>query len=121
MTAQEISRTDDVIRLFLEKAAPLIRAEFTAASILLFGSRIRGDARPDSDLDAIVISPAFLGIPFVDRAGRLLRRIRFPHALDLLCYTPEEFERMKPLSFVVRCRARRHRSTLSPDRREGSL
>jgi len=38
--------------------AALERHGVTAKKAYLFGSRVKGDARPDSDIDLIVVSPA---------------------------------------------------------------
>ena len=61
--------------------------------IILFGSRARGDARPDSDFDLLIVQA---GQPGSSRWQELrcfrqsLRR--FPIAKDLLLFRPEEFE-----------------------------
>lgn len=42
----------------VEKAAARLHAARPEATIILFGSRARGDARPDSDVDFMVVLPA---------------------------------------------------------------
>ncbi|MFZ8852684.1 MAG: nucleotidyltransferase domain-containing protein [Armatimonadota bacterium] len=37
---------------------------------MAFGSRVNGTARPDGDLDLIVVPDAFEGIPFLERSRR---------------------------------------------------
>ena len=57
--------------------------------IILFGSRARGDARPDSDVDLLVIADSTK--PRYRRAAPLygvLSDILIP--MDILVYTPEE-------------------------------
>jgi predicted nucleotidyltransferase len=59
------------------------------AEIILFGSRARGDARPDSDLDLVVIEPDF------DRRGEEYGRLRkelrgLGVAVDLVIYRRRE-------------------------------
>ncbi len=69
-----------------------IVAEFAPSMVLLFGSRARGDARPDSDIDLIVVwkdeNPPFNRTAAVRLA---LGRVGFP--MDLAVVTPDEFAR----------------------------
>lgn len=57
--------------------------------IVLFGSQARGDARPDSDLDLLIIEASDL--PRHRRAARYLRALAgiFP-SKDLVVWTPDE-------------------------------
>lgn len=63
-------------------------------AVVLFGSRARGDARPDSDWDLLVLANGLIEDP-LDR-GRFLRQL-LPSGcrgmMALLARTPEEFER----------------------------
>ena len=79
------------------RVAEAIRRRFPDARVILFGSRARGDALRTSDLDLIVVSRAFEGVAFTDRASMVLRvlweeGVRLGVDVDLLCYTPGEFE-----------------------------
>jgi uncharacterized protein len=42
------------VRRLLSDQLPLLRERWNVASLGLFGSRLRNDARPDSDLDVLV-------------------------------------------------------------------
>ncbi|WP_456475850.1 nucleotidyltransferase domain-containing protein [Candidatus Pyrohabitans sp.] len=86
---------------FQKEALPRIVREFKPIKVIFFGSRVKGGAREDSDIDVIIISEAFRGIPFIRRMERVLKVARFPKHVDFLCYTPEEFERIKNSSAVV--------------------
>ena len=44
----------DAFRQVLRSELPFLKARWGVASLELFGSRLRGDARPDSDLDLLV-------------------------------------------------------------------
>jgi predicted nucleotidyltransferase len=68
---------------------------------LLFGSRIKGTADENSDIDVIVVSNAFANIPFIERMSLILKMIRFPKHIDFICYSPEEFARLKNKSSVL--------------------
>jgi predicted nucleotidyltransferase len=41
-------------RRLLREQLPLLKERYHVAAMALFGSRLRGDARPDSDLDVLV-------------------------------------------------------------------
>jgi len=60
--------------------------------IILFGSRARGDHKKESDYDFIIISRDFEGIPIFKRIEMVLD-VR--ENIDVICLTPEEFEREK--------------------------
>ena len=77
---------DEIVRKIVEAFAP--------RRIVVFGSRARGQAGPDSDLDLFVEMHSDL--PPRDRVRAVsdlfgLRR----WAMDLVVYTPQEVERMK--------------------------
>lgn len=93
---------DEWLEKFNNEAVPLIVREYNPARIIFFGSRVSGKAAEDSDIDVIIISETFRNIPFVNRMGELLNLIWFPKHVDFLCYTHEEFERVKISSSVVR-------------------
>jgi predicted nucleotidyltransferase len=70
--------------------------------IVLFGSRARGDARPDSDLDLLIVEESEL--PGPKRDARYYRALTgvYP-SLDLLAWTPEEVVQWQrvPNSFIM--------------------
>ena len=61
--------------------------------IYLFGSSVGSFVRPDSDIDLLLTSSTAL--PMHRRAGPLYRKITSPLPVDLIVYTPEEFNRKK--------------------------
>jgi len=75
--------------------------EFKPEKVLLFGSRAKGDARQESDIDLIVISPSFKKIPFIKRMPLVLKKVTFPNHVDYICYTREEYENIKDASSVI--------------------
>lgn len=87
----------------LKKEAPLDLAEIArrvqrplekagARRAVAFGSYARGEADGFSDLDLVVVVETDL--PFLDRAELLSEVVNaLPMGVDLLVYTPEEFER----------------------------
>jgi predicted nucleotidyltransferase len=71
----------EAVRRMLAVGAPI--------KIVLFGSRARGEARPDSDLDLLVIEESDL--PRYKRSGRYRQALLglFP-SKDIVVWTPEE-------------------------------
>jgi uncharacterized protein len=87
----------------IEEAGRRLSAAAPDADVILFGSRARGESRPDSDLDLLVIEPDF------DRRGeeygRLRRELRgLDVAIDLVIYRKREAEQWGnvPGSFLHR-------------------
>jgi len=70
--------------------------------IVLFGSRARGDSRPDSDLDLLIIEDS--GLPRYRRSARYRRALcgLFP-AKDVVVWTPDEVEEWRevPNAFIT--------------------
>jgi len=60
---------------------------------VLFGSFARGDADFASDVDLLLIQPTSL--PFVERGLAHRALFGLGVGLDLLVYTPEEYERLR--------------------------
>ena len=90
-----------MVKHFIDNAVPILKKEIHPVKILIFGSRVTGHPSPQSDLDIIIVSEAFAGIPLPLRMGKVLKIIRFERHVDIICYTPEEFERMKNNSIIL--------------------
>ena len=84
MTPQTKPTTESQIREFAAKVAN----EFGPDRIILFGSRARGDATPDSDTD-ILVEMSFDGHP-VWQAWEILKRVPRSFPLDLIVRTPTD-------------------------------
>lgn len=89
------------VEKFKKEALPKIIEEFHPEKVILFYSRIKGEAREESDIDVIIVAKTFKGTPFLKRMPMVVRKIRFSKHVDYLCYFPEEFERVKKTSSVV--------------------
>jgi predicted nucleotidyltransferase len=61
--------------------------------IMLFGSLARGDISTTSDIDMIIVKGTKK--KFLDRLDEIYSTLIPNVALDILVYTPEEFEAMK--------------------------
>ncbi len=91
-----------VTEQLLDEVVRRIRQAGSPRAIVLFGSRARGDARPDSDLDLLVLEDSVL--PRYQRSPRYYHALAglFP-AKDIVVYTPEEVEEWSavPNAFVT--------------------
>ncbi len=88
-----MTATAEVSDDLLQEMARVIVDEVEPKSIVLFGSRARGDARPDSDVDLLVIEQEPFGkLRSRRREAALLWRAlaRFPVPKDILVYSQEE-------------------------------
>ncbi len=86
---------DAELRRFIEENWGEIVATFSPRHIIVFGSRVNGTARPDSDIDLIIVSDAFEGIPFLQRVRLFHERIPWHLRVDAWCFTVMEFERLR--------------------------
>ena len=73
--------------------------------LILFGSYTRDDYTSDSDVDLILVSSDFKGKNFTKRSWGFYKfwhldpEIKYP--VDFICYTPEEFEKLKKRVSIV--------------------
>jgi hypothetical protein len=86
---------DPTIRRFLNDHWAGIEEKFSPNHFILFGSRIYGIPHEWSDIDAIIVSGVFAKTPRVNRSATFKRAIDLRLPMDVLCYTPEEFEDMR--------------------------
>jgi len=82
----------------LNHLAAQLRAMPEVHKVILFGSYSVGRRDLLTDLDVLVIMDSPLD--FVHRCAQLAGRIEVDVALDLLVYTPEEFEVMRSRPFM---------------------
>lgn len=81
---------DDVVQALVNEASP--------EKIILFGSRSRGDASADSDVDLLVVESGEFGIHNSRRKelARLSKAVAgFPFSIDILLYSHDEVERWR--------------------------
>jgi hypothetical protein len=75
--------------------AKTLKKHMNVNKLILFGSRARGDNFVTSDYDFVVVSEAFSGRPFTRRASLLYDFWNSRCDLEVLCYTPQEWDRLK--------------------------
>jgi predicted nucleotidyltransferase len=84
----------DIVRRIVETAAP--------EKVILFGSRARGDARPNSDFDVLVIKQS--DEPRYRRSAPLYAALAdLPVEVEVMVYTPGEVEEWSgvPQAFIT--------------------
>ena len=75
-----------------------LKNDASVRKVILFGSMARGDVREHSDIDLIVVKETEKR--FLDRLDEFYNGASV--AMDILVYTPQEFEEMKERPFVKR-------------------
>lgn len=88
----------DVTDALLDRMIRTIVDEVDPEQVILFGSRARGDARPDSDVDLLVIESK----PFGAGRSRHAEEVRLnralaasPFARDILVYSRDDIEQWR--------------------------
>ncbi len=76
----------------LNRWLPLLIAHEQPDKIILFGSYCAGEIGEWSDLDMVIVKET--DAPFLDRTRQILALLRPRVGLDVLVYTPEEFEQL---------------------------
>lgn len=80
------------LRQDIREAAARLHAARPQATVILFGSQARGDVRPGSDVDFLVIEPSFDSRrEEMTRLSDLLRPLRLP--VDVLVASRRTFEK----------------------------
>ncbi len=92
----------DFVTEQIERFIARLSRELEVEQVILFGSFAYGRPHRWSDIDVVVLSPAFAGL---DRVARLewLERIAWEaatHAVEPIGLTPEEYTQASPLSLL---------------------
>jgi predicted nucleotidyltransferase len=77
----------------LQRFITIVAQQLHPECIVLFGSVAAGQVREWSDLDLVVIADTTL--PFYERIKTVLRSVRPVVGMDVLVYTPTEWEAMQ--------------------------
>lgn len=70
--------------------------------MIFFGSRAKGKSHRYSDIDLIIVSRKFKGKRFRYRPLGFYNYWNLNYPVDFLCYTPEEFNRLKKQITIVK-------------------
>ncbi len=88
---KEKNEVISLIKDFKIKASKKVKLD----KVIFFGSRARGKARKDSDIDLLLVSPAFNKVKYYQRAPDFYLLWDYSYDIDILCLTPEELEKKK--------------------------
>ncbi len=78
-----------------------LKNKISVERIIFFGSRASGKSYKDSDIDLIIVSKSFRGKKFRYRAIGFYDYWNLNYPVDFLCYTPEEFNKLKKQITIV--------------------
>ena len=70
--------------------------------LILFGSAAKGKMTEHSDIDLLLVSQKFANKKRYKRPLKLYDHWTLDYPVDFLCYTPEEFEKLKKRVTIVR-------------------
>ncbi|MFN4179027.1 MAG: HEPN domain-containing protein [Armatimonadota bacterium] len=94
-TVTDVTLKDPELRRYIEENLERIMALFSPHHLIAFGSRVQGNPKPESDIDLIVVSDVFEGVPFLKRSRMFNEAIVWDIRVDAWCYTVKEFERLR--------------------------
>ena len=86
----------------LEKFRENLKNKIQIERIIFFGSRVSGKSHKDSDIDLVIVSKDFRGKKFRYRAIGFYNYWDINLPVDFLCYTPEEFNKLKKQITIVK-------------------
>ena len=91
-------RVMELLNQYLKK----VNKKFKIERAILFGSRAGNDWLLNSDVDLILISKDFRGIPFRKRMSEVIEYWDEFIDLEVICYTPEEFDRLSKMITIAK-------------------
>lgn len=88
----------DKLKLFKKK----LNEDVPIETMILFGSRAKGKTGRDTDVDLIIVSSKFRTLDFFKRGAKMYDYWDLRYPVDFLCYSPEEFNKLKKGVTIVR-------------------
>ncbi len=87
----------NLLKNFKSKAKKIVDVE----SLILFGSRARGNEKENSDVDLIIVSKDFEGQKSFKRPAKFYVAWDNDYNTDIICLTPQELEiKRKQISII---------------------
>lgn len=90
-----------ILEKIKEYLAELRKHNINIERVFLFGSYVRGNYHPDSDIDIAIISKDFQGIRFYDRDKLVPLRRKIDVRIEPIPFRPEDFSDDDPLAAEV--------------------
>ncbi|MFA5019551.1 MAG: nucleotidyltransferase domain-containing protein [Candidatus Pacearchaeota archaeon] len=94
--------TNERVIKLLNEYLKKVNKKFKIDRAILFGSRARGDWVFNSDVDLILISKDFKGVPFRKRMSEVIGYWDEYIDLEVICYTPKEFNRLSKMVTIAK-------------------
>ena len=94
------TRRKKLLERELNRYLEILIGTYKPEKVILFGSMARGEPSEWSDVDLVIIKETDL--PFLDRVKEVMRLLRPRVGVDILVYTPEEFEHLSRERAFVR-------------------
>ncbi len=79
-----------------------ISEHYSPERIIFFGSRVKGTNLETSDIDMIIVSDKFSGIPFPQRISDFYTLLKISENVDVICLSQDEFDERSNKITVVR-------------------
>ena len=79
-----------------------VSKDLPISRMYFFGSRATGKSHKYSDIDLIIVSPKFNKLDFFKRGAKMYDYWNLNYPVDFLCYTPEEFNKLRKQITIVR-------------------
>ncbi|HXK42915.1 MAG TPA: nucleotidyltransferase domain-containing protein [Anaerolineae bacterium] len=95
-----VTRRRAVLEAELARYVQLLREQYAPQRILLFGSLTSGEVKEWSDIDLVIVKETER--KFLDRTREVLQLLRPQVGVDILVYTPDEFDQMAQQRAFVR-------------------
>jgi len=91
-----------IIEAELRKFKEMVSKDFPVSKMYFFGSRATGKPHKYSDIDLIIVSSKFKRLNFFQRGAKMYDYWNLRYPVDFLCYTPEEFNKLKKQITIVK-------------------
>ena len=88
--------------VYLKEFKKRLKVGVGVDKMILFGSRVSGKSSRWSDFDLIIVSPKFRKLDFIQRGAKMYDYWNIDYPVDFLCYTPEEFNKLKKQITIVK-------------------